>query len=414
MREVKANLFRVLGHPARVRILELLREGERSVGALQVELGLDSGGTSQHLAALRRIGLVESRREGTSVYYRVDDERVFDLLDGGPRDHHAATGRAAVDPARAGDDMIGAVLVAGLGAIALGGILAATRATFLTGLGLQAAGAVAVAVAGFSVLATGDELGAVFTSAFEPRIGVDGLSGLFLGTLGLVAAPALVFSIRYLEPTLGGRVVGALTAPFLLALAAVLCARDPLTFLVGWELMTLLPAAIILVAREGDRPARETVFVLRRDHAPRQRRYLDRDPAARRGGGDRRCVRARRRAPGSRLSIALAAIVGIRDEGGRDAAPRLAPARPSDRARARVGADERRDDQGRDLRARARARRVGRGPAGLGRRARARAGRCCPPSAASSTRCSSTSSSGCSHSTRSRTSASSCSGSERA
>jgi DNA-binding transcriptional ArsR family regulator len=80
VREVKANLFRVLGHPARVRILELLREGERSVGALQVELGLDSGGTSQHLAALRRIGLVESRREGTSVYYRVDDERVFDLL----------------------------------------------------------------------------------------------------------------------------------------------------------------------------------------------------------------------------------------------------------------------------------------------------------------------------------------------
>lgn len=80
--EVKASLFRVLGHPARVRILELLRdEGERSVGALQAELGLDSGGTSQHLSALRRIGLVESRREGTSVFYRVPDERVFELLD---------------------------------------------------------------------------------------------------------------------------------------------------------------------------------------------------------------------------------------------------------------------------------------------------------------------------------------------
>jgi DNA-binding transcriptional ArsR family regulator len=81
--EVKANLFRVLGHPARVRILELLREGERSVGSLQAELGLDSGGTSQQLAALRRIGLVSSRREGTSVYYRVDDPRVFDLLEAG-------------------------------------------------------------------------------------------------------------------------------------------------------------------------------------------------------------------------------------------------------------------------------------------------------------------------------------------
>jgi DNA-binding transcriptional ArsR family regulator len=81
--EVKANLFRVLGHPARVRILEVLREGDQSVGALQTELGLDSSGTSQHLAALRRIGLVQSRRDGTSVYYRVDDERVFDLLSAG-------------------------------------------------------------------------------------------------------------------------------------------------------------------------------------------------------------------------------------------------------------------------------------------------------------------------------------------
>ncbi len=78
--EVKATLFRVLGHPARVRILELLREGERSVGALQSELGLDSGGTSQHLAALRRIGLVTARRDGTSVFYRVEDDGVFDLL----------------------------------------------------------------------------------------------------------------------------------------------------------------------------------------------------------------------------------------------------------------------------------------------------------------------------------------------
>jgi DNA-binding transcriptional ArsR family regulator len=81
--EVKASLFRVLGHPVRVRILELLREGERSVGALQQELELDSSGTSQHLAALRRIGLVESRRDGTSVFYRVDDARVFDLLAAG-------------------------------------------------------------------------------------------------------------------------------------------------------------------------------------------------------------------------------------------------------------------------------------------------------------------------------------------
>jgi hydrogenase-4 component B len=154
----------------------------------------------------------------------------------------------------------GAVLVAGLGAIALGGVLATARATFVAGLVLQAIGAIGVAVAGFWVLAAGDVLGAAYTSAFDPRVGVDGLSGLFLGTLGLVAAPALVFSIRYLEPTVRGRVVGLLTAAFLLALASVLCARDPLTFLAGWELMTLLPAMLILVARGADREARETVF----------------------------------------------------------------------------------------------------------------------------------------------------------
>jgi DNA-binding transcriptional ArsR family regulator len=78
---LKGDFFRVLGHPARVRILELLREGERSVGELQAELGLDSSGTSQHLSALRRLGLLESRRQGTSVYYRVRDPRLFQLLE---------------------------------------------------------------------------------------------------------------------------------------------------------------------------------------------------------------------------------------------------------------------------------------------------------------------------------------------
>lgn len=78
---VKAELFRVLGHPMRVRILEVLRDGERTVGDLQAALGLDSSGTSQHLAALRRQGLVEGRREGTSVYYRAKDPRVFQLLE---------------------------------------------------------------------------------------------------------------------------------------------------------------------------------------------------------------------------------------------------------------------------------------------------------------------------------------------
>ena len=78
---VKADFFRLLGHPARVRILELLRDGERTVGDLQSELGLDSGGTSQHLTAMRRQGVLDSRRAGPSVYYRVKDPRIFQLLE---------------------------------------------------------------------------------------------------------------------------------------------------------------------------------------------------------------------------------------------------------------------------------------------------------------------------------------------
>jgi DNA-binding transcriptional ArsR family regulator len=79
---LKAEFFRFLGHPARVRILELLRDGgERNVGELQAALGLDSSGTSQHLTAMRREGLLVSRRAGTSVFYSVKDPRIFHLLE---------------------------------------------------------------------------------------------------------------------------------------------------------------------------------------------------------------------------------------------------------------------------------------------------------------------------------------------
>jgi ArsR family transcriptional regulator len=78
---LKAEFFRALGHPARIRLLQLLREGEMTVGALQAALELDSSSTSQQLALLRKQGLVESRREGANVYYRVKDRRTLELLE---------------------------------------------------------------------------------------------------------------------------------------------------------------------------------------------------------------------------------------------------------------------------------------------------------------------------------------------
>jgi DNA-binding transcriptional ArsR family regulator len=79
--QVKAEFFRILGHPIRVRVLELLMGGEMTVGDLQAELGIDSSGTSQHLAALKRQGILASRKEGTSVYYSVRDPRIFQMLE---------------------------------------------------------------------------------------------------------------------------------------------------------------------------------------------------------------------------------------------------------------------------------------------------------------------------------------------
>lgn len=78
--QVKADFFKTLGHPARIRVLELLREGERSVGDLIPEVGLEPSHLSQQLGIMRRAGLVQNRKDGSSVIYSVTDTRVFDLL----------------------------------------------------------------------------------------------------------------------------------------------------------------------------------------------------------------------------------------------------------------------------------------------------------------------------------------------
>ncbi|MGH9408831.1 MAG: ArsR/SmtB family transcription factor [Vicinamibacterales bacterium] len=77
----KARFFRALAHPVRIRILEILVRGERSVQELQDALALDQPIVSQHLAVLRNQGIVLSRKQGLSVRYAVRDPLVADLLD---------------------------------------------------------------------------------------------------------------------------------------------------------------------------------------------------------------------------------------------------------------------------------------------------------------------------------------------
>ena len=75
-----ADLFKALAHPARVRILELLGEGEWSVGAMRPSVGIEFSNLSQQLAVLRQAGLVTSRKAGPVVFYAIKDPLVIDLL----------------------------------------------------------------------------------------------------------------------------------------------------------------------------------------------------------------------------------------------------------------------------------------------------------------------------------------------
>ncbi len=79
--ELKAELFRTLGHPVRIRVLEVLRAGEATVGDIADQVGVGGSTLSQHLASLRRADIVTSRREGSQLHYAVVDPRVFQLLE---------------------------------------------------------------------------------------------------------------------------------------------------------------------------------------------------------------------------------------------------------------------------------------------------------------------------------------------
>lgn len=78
--KLKAEFFKTLGHPARIRILELLAQDEHSVGELQAEVGLEGSHMSQQLAVLRRAGVVAARKQGNSVIYSLASPDMADLL----------------------------------------------------------------------------------------------------------------------------------------------------------------------------------------------------------------------------------------------------------------------------------------------------------------------------------------------
>lgn len=78
--DLKAKLFRGLADPSRLRVLESLRDGERSVSAIIEATGLSQSNVSNHLNCLHDCGLVARQQQGRFVYYRLSDPRVATLM----------------------------------------------------------------------------------------------------------------------------------------------------------------------------------------------------------------------------------------------------------------------------------------------------------------------------------------------
>ncbi|UCG54723.1 MAG: helix-turn-helix transcriptional regulator [Dehalococcoidia bacterium] len=79
--EVQADICKTLSQPKRLMLVHILRAGEKSVGQLSSTLNISQPNVSQHLSILRKRGVVTTRREGTTVYYRLSSPRIGEACD---------------------------------------------------------------------------------------------------------------------------------------------------------------------------------------------------------------------------------------------------------------------------------------------------------------------------------------------
>jgi len=79
--DVQAQVFKILTHPARIAILNILRDGERCVCHIEAYLGFRQSYISQQLAVLREAGLIQDRRDGWNIFYRVVNPDIYAVLD---------------------------------------------------------------------------------------------------------------------------------------------------------------------------------------------------------------------------------------------------------------------------------------------------------------------------------------------
>ena len=83
--DLQVQIFKVLTHPARLAILEILRDGEHCVCHMEAHLGFRQAYISQQLSVLREAGLVQDRRDGWNIFYRVADDRIYEVLNAARR-----------------------------------------------------------------------------------------------------------------------------------------------------------------------------------------------------------------------------------------------------------------------------------------------------------------------------------------
>jgi DNA-binding transcriptional ArsR family regulator len=81
LRTFKASIFQALAHPSRIAIVEVLRDGELSAGAIQEKVGLEQANLSQHLAVLRSRQIIVNRKEGNQVFYSLRHPMLVEVLD---------------------------------------------------------------------------------------------------------------------------------------------------------------------------------------------------------------------------------------------------------------------------------------------------------------------------------------------
>jgi len=78
--KIKADFLKVLSHPIRLQIIELLKTGEKNVGTITKTIGIPQSSLSRHLLLLKEGGILRSKQQGTVIYYSIEDRDIFRVL----------------------------------------------------------------------------------------------------------------------------------------------------------------------------------------------------------------------------------------------------------------------------------------------------------------------------------------------